>query len=190
VARAETVRGKIFGGERSPEFGRAAVKIALKSAFSTRSHDWIYCASSTRGSVLNPRCAQVNAAPSSAISSSAAYALSPNRFPNCRSPRFCGRPMRVFVGDGGIVADRFPERGERRHLDMIRRGRIERLIYCRCGRPLRGTVTCGCDTIDGTAFRCRKRQSCFPPPDLGIRQPKRACSPRFIRTYAVWLTVA
>jgi hypothetical protein len=50
----------------------AAVKIARESALRTFSQDARYCAWSARGSVLSPRCAQVNAAPSSAIRSSAA----------------------------------------------------------------------------------------------------------------------
>ena len=63
------------------------------------------------------------------MSSSAAYALSPKRFPELTITAGCGCcPVGVFMGERGIVRHVFHERCKRRHLNVIRSGCIERLI--------------------------------------------------------------
>ena len=44
------------------------------------------------------------------------------------APCRVGRPMRVFVRQRRILREAVPERRERRHLHVVARGRVERLV--------------------------------------------------------------
>ena len=44
------------------------------------------------------------------------------------TPTLSGSPMGMFMGQRGVVRETVPERLKRRHLDMVTRERIERLI--------------------------------------------------------------
>jgi len=79
-----------MGADQAQEEAEAAaeaVNIARLSAFMIFSHDARYSAWSSRGWGSMPRSAAKNAAPSSAMSSSAAYLLSPNRDERSRAKR-------------------------------------------------------------------------------------------------------